>query len=217
MRRSHLLFTTFAYFLLLAAAAFVLFADSAPAFGQSPHVTIDANVTIVESPQEPGPVHRATKDLLADFTKVFGNAPKLVNHLDQSGPVTLLIAQAANVPAGTGCTTASDRESFAFSVATAGNKHVVCLAGADMRGTIYAIYQFSQSVLGVDPMYLWTDKQPAKRASIPLRADFAHTFPSPVFKYRGFFPNDEDLLTGWVIPDEGRTDRHRALHVGHGL
>jgi hypothetical protein len=55
----------------------------------------------------------------------------------------------------------------------------------------------------VDPMYLWTDKQPVKRVSITLRKDFAKTYPSPVFKYRGFFPNDEDLLTGWVVPPKG--------------
>ena len=49
-------------------------------------------------------------------------------------------------------------------------------------------------------MYLWTDKQPPeKRTSITLPAEFAHEFHAkPVFKYRGFFPNDEDLLTGSV-------------------
>jgi hypothetical protein len=166
-------------------------------------VAIDSSVTIVESAQEPAPVHRATQDLVADFTKVFGRAPKVAGRLDQGGRVTLLIAQSPNVPAGVGCATASDRESFAFSVESANGNRVVCLVGADMRGTIFAIYQFSQSVLGVDPMYLWTDKQPAKRASITLPADFARIYPSPVFKYRGFFPNDEDLLTGWVLPNKG--------------
>ena len=72
-----------------------------------------------------------------------------------------------------------------------------------MRGTIYAIYQFSQTVLGVDPMYLWTDKQPEKRNSITLPADFARVYPKPVFRYRGFFPNDEDLLTGWIPAAKG--------------
>jgi Glycosyl hydrolase family 115 len=203
MRRAHSLPTAFAFFLLLAATGLFLLGGSASAAAQSARVTIDASTTVVESAQEPGPVQRATKDLLSDFIKVFGHAPKLVDSLDRSGPVTLLIAQSSNVPSGLGCTTASDRESFAFSLASVGNKHVVCLIGADMRGTIFAIYQFSQSVLGVDPMYLWTDKQPAKRASIALHDDFAHAYPSPVFRYRGFFPNDEDLLTGWVIPNKG--------------
>jgi len=52
-------------------------------------------------------------------------------------------------------------------------------------------------------MYLWTDKQPAKHASISLPADFTRSYPSPIFKYRGFFINDEDLLTGWVTPKKG--------------
>jgi hypothetical protein len=35
-----------------------------------------------------------------------------------------------------------------------------------MRGTIFAIYQFSQQYLGVDPMYYWTDHEPAKHVSM---------------------------------------------------
>jgi hypothetical protein len=161
----------------------------------------------VESAQEKGPVQRATKDLQSDFKKVFGQTPKLVSDIKDAGPVTILIAERENVPAGVECATTSDTEAFAFSVTGAGagptHQRVVCLTGADVRGTIYAIYEFSQTVLGVDPMYLWTDKQPVKRVSITLRKDFAKTYPSPVFQYRGFFPNDEDLLTGWVVPPRG--------------
>jgi hypothetical protein len=170
---------------------------------QGKPILITSAVTVVESEQEPAAVHRATKDLLVDFSKVFGRAPWLVYQMDQTKPETLLIAESADVPPGIDCTKPSDRESFAFSVTGTSGKNVICLVGADMRGTIYAIYEFSQKVLGVDPMYLWTDKQPVKRASITLPTDFAHTYPSPVFKYRGFFPNDEDLLTGWVTPKEG--------------
>jgi Ni/Co efflux regulator RcnB len=167
-------------------------------------VTINSAVTIVESTQEPGPVQRATKDFENDFTKVFGQAPKVVNSLIDAGPTAILIAGRENVPTGVECATTTNTEAFAFSIANAGGAtRVICLTGADMRGTIYAIYEFSQTVLGVDPMYLWTDKEPAKRASITLPQDFTKTYPSPVFKYRGFFPNDEDLLTGWVVPPKG--------------
>jgi AcrB/AcrD/AcrF family len=68
------------------------------------------------------------------------------------------------------------RSLFAFSIASLSGKGkprpVVCLTGADIRGTIFA-NQFSQSYLGVDPMYLWTDKKPEKRSSVTLPADFA--------------------------------------------
>ena len=177
------------------------------ASSKPPAIALDPSITIVESTQASGPVLRATGDLLSDFTKVFGQTPKLVNQLDDAGPVVLFIADNSHLPAGLKCATASDPESFAFSVATPAHgksKHtVVCLTGADMRGTIYAIYQFSQTWLGIDPMYLWTDKQPEKRTSIALPADFTRTYPKPVFRYRGFFPNDEDLLTGWIPAEKG--------------
>jgi hypothetical protein len=164
---------------------------------------VNSSVSIVESAREPGPIHRSTLDLVSDFTKVFGRAPKIVTSLDKAGPVAILISERENVPPGVDCTTPQDREAFALSETSTGGKRIVCLTGADMRGTIYAIYEFSQKVLGVDPMYLWTDKEPAKRTAIPLPADFVHTYPSPIFKYRGFFTNDEDLLTGWVLPKKG--------------
>jgi hypothetical protein len=176
---------------------------AAPAFAQTTPVAINTSVTIVESAQEPGPIHRATEDLRRDFAKVFGQQPKLVTSLSDAGKVTILIAQNQNAPAEAGCAAASGTEAFSFSLANSGSKHVVCLTGTDMRGTIFAIYEFSQRVLGVDPMYLWTDKQPTKRATITLPADFARNYPSPAFKYRGFFTNDEDLLSGWIPPAKG--------------
>ncbi|HTA80732.1 MAG TPA: glycosyl hydrolase 115 family protein [Terracidiphilus sp.] len=200
-RVSRLWFTAmfFAIALLFSRASNAAASKSAP-------VVVDSSITIVESAQEPGPVRRATDDLVSDFTKVFGQAPKLAGSIDEASPVALLIAENSHLPADVHCATTTDIETFAFSIAAAKTKAkptVVCLTGADMRGTIYAIYQFSQTVLGVDPMYLWTDKQPERRTSIALPADFAHSFPKPVFRYRGFFPNDEDLLTGWIPAEKG--------------
>jgi hypothetical protein len=182
-------------------------AISAPAASRS-NVSIDRSVTIVESADEPGPVRRATEDLLNDFAKVFGQTPSLANHMEGSGQVAILISGPQRPYAGIKCAEPTGgAESFAFSaVHLAGRgqvRDVICLTGADMRGTIFAIYQFSQTVLGVDPMYLWTDKEPEKRSSITLPADFARIYPKPVFRYRGFFPNDEDLLTGWIPAAKG--------------
>ena len=191
----------------LIATALIVIAGSTCAWGsgldrrnRSP-LTIDSSVTIVESLDEPAPVRRATEDLLNDFSKVFGQAPNLTDHLEESGQIAILISGPKTPDFGARCKAPSSTESFAFSVVHLGGRQVrdmICLTGADMRGTIYAIYQFSQTVLGTDPMYLWTDKQPERRSSITLPADFAKVYPSPVIKYRGFFPNDEDLLSGWI-------------------
>src|SRR5580698_8918142 len=171
-------------FRFASCCAFVFSLAAAPIASaqELPSVAITGSVTLVESPQESGPVQRATKDLQNDFRKVFGQAPKVVNSLLDAGPAAILIAQRDNVPAGVNCATTTDIEAFAFSIASVGGAtRVICLTGADMRGTIFAVYQFSQSVLGVDPMYLWTDKQPVKRVAITLPKDFVKTYPSPVF------------------------------------
>lgn len=191
----------------LAFCAALASAGYLQCMAQTPAVTINSRVTIVESAQEPGPVRRATEDLRSDFSKVFGAAPGLVHRLDEAGQVAILISDRSRVPGGVNCATTAEREAFAFSIVEDGSgpdrRQVVCLTGADMRGTIYAIYQFSQRCLGVDPMYLWTDKQPEKRSAIALSAGFARVYPGPVFKYRGFFTNDEDLLTGWIPAPKG--------------
>jgi len=187
---------------ILSAACFCAFLPHLLA--QAAPIAVTGAVTLVESTSVPVPVYRATEDLRSDFAKVFGRTPRVIERLQDAGPIAILIAQNADIPAGIACAKASGAETFAFSITQgARGQHVICLTGADMRGTIYAIYEFSQRVLGVDPMYLWTDKQPARRASIQLPADFARTYPSPVFRYRGFFINDEDLLTGWVTPQKG--------------
>ena len=71
------------------------------------------------------------------------------------------------------------------------------LVGADMRGTIYAIYEFSQEYLGVDPLYYWTDHQPLRRARIEIPASLDKAYP-PLSSNTAAFLNDEDLLTGWA-------------------
>src|ERR1700691_2289248 len=105
---------SFASFLPLLAA---LGLSAAAASAQNKPLAINASVTIIESAQEPGPIHRATEDLRNDFSKVFGQKPKLVTNLSDAGPVAILIAQNQDVPAGVGCGTASGTEAFAFSLA----------------------------------------------------------------------------------------------------
>jgi hypothetical protein len=156
-------------------------------------LTLDAPVTIVVGADEPGQVQLAAKDLAGDFEKVLGTKPKIAEHAGEAG-ATVLIGEAAKLPEDKRPAGATDPESF--SIAALGT--TVVLAGADMRGTMYAVYQFSQEFLGVDPMYYWTDHEPARKAKVEIPASLNKAYPAPVFKYRGFFINDEDLLTGWA-------------------
>jgi hypothetical protein len=180
-------------------------ACAAPAAGP---LVLDSHVTILESPNMAPAVRRAAEDLRSDFEKVLGVRPRLVSRIEDGGGETIMIGQVSDLPATLRPKGLAAPESFSISVAATGSKspaRVLLLSGADMRGTIYAIYQFSQDYLGVDPMYYWTDKQPARRAHIDIPADLARSFPAPLYKYRGFFINDEDQLTGWA-PGE-KTDK----------
>jgi hypothetical protein len=164
------------------------------ALSQARPVVVDAQTTIVVDADAKGPIRLAAADLASDMSKVFGAKPKVVSSGGDAGPTVIVIHETgeASKPA----------ESFSVGVSEEAGKKIVRLEGADMRGTIYAIYQFSQEFLGVDPMYYWTDNEPARRGSVSVPADLHKAYPAPVFKYRGWFPNDEDQLTGWAPGEE---------------
>ena len=175
-------------------------------------IFLDSAITIFEPLDDPAPVHQAVEDLAADFQRVIGTRPKIVNASADAGAVTIWVAEQAKLPEGVrqGLTAP---ESFSISVhVDDSNRSQVILSGADMRGTIYAIYEFSQEFLGIDPLYYWTDHEPAHRASIPVPRSLNKSFPAPVFKYRGLFINDEDLLTGWA-PGEAKDKTGISLEV----
>jgi hypothetical protein len=95
-----------------------------------------------------------------------------------------------NLPAG------EERPEGAERLRIHARRNEVLLTGSDVRGAIYAVYEFSQRFLGVDPFWWWTDHQPARRTAVRVPASFSLT-QGPVIRYRGWFINDEDLLTGW--------------------
>lgn len=179
-------------------------------------VIVNGSVTILEAPDEAGPIQLAAEDLASDFQKVFGQRPRIITQRDQAGSTTILIGAPTEIRAAMVPPKLGGSESFLISVHKADwngrPTNVILLAGADMRGTIYAIYEFSQEYLGVDPMYYWTDNAPSRRTSVEIPATLNRYFPPPVFKYRGFFINDEDLLTGWA-PGEKKDHTGIALDV----
>jgi Glycosyl hydrolase family 115 len=203
----------------------LLWVIALPSFGDtgtrehvhSEAIVLDAKVTIVRSPDERAPVMLATQNLADDLQAVMGTRPAIVDRGENATAVAILIGEQSKLPQALRPSGLTGAESFSISVQTAnwkkqGATKVVVLAGADMRGTIYAIYQFSEKYLGIDPLYYWTDRQPIRRASISIPASLNESYPSPLFKYRGFFINDEDLLTGWA-PAEAREKTGISLSV----
>jgi hypothetical protein len=187
-----------ARYFLLPALVFATLPVAALAQSAPGSVLVDRNVTLQCSADAPNAIHEAAKDLANDLEKVLGARPRSITEKDPAGAVNILIGVDATLPDAVRPAQIGAPESFSIrAVTTPGGKEIV-LSGADMRGTLYAIYQFSEDFLGVDPLYYWTDKVPAHQDSIAVPATLDHEFPAPVWKYRGFFLNDEDLLTGWA-------------------
>jgi len=81
---------------------------------------------------------------------------------------------------------------------------VLLIAGSDERGTMFGLYAFIEQYLGVDPMSFWADRPPRVRPRLAW-SDVALESDGPTFRYRGWFINDEDLLTEWRL-DGGKRD-----------
>lgn len=84
------------------------------------------------------------------------------------------------------------REGFLRTV----REGILYLAGADRRGTIYAIYDFCQW-MGVSPWYFWADVPVRKKEELILEEGSLLT-DYPSVEYRGVFINDEEELEKWV-------------------
>src|SRR3974390_2840828 len=149
-------------------------------------VTHDASIVLDQN--EPPPVRRAVADLASDFEKVFGRAAPT-----RSRPgARIVVALNHNLPPGIERPDAP--ESFRIVAKAPGT---VVLTGSDTRGVIYAVYEFSRRFLSVDPLYFWTDHDPPRRAEIRIPGNTDIASGPPAFRHRGWFINDEDLLTGW--------------------
>ena len=156
------------------------------------------NVTIVVPENECSQVKLAVEALQRDFEKVMGFKPAIASTAGSTTGVELLVANMSTndiellLPKAR---TLNGYESHRV-YADAANRRIV-MQGADMRGTIYAIYTLSEKILGVPPLWYWCDWKPEQKSQIELAEDLDYYQPSPTVRYRAWFPNDEDLFVPW--------------------
>lgn len=71
-------------------------------------------------------------------------------------------------------------------------------AGDDL-GFVYGIYEISRKLLGITDFWFWNDQDFTRKDEILVPDDFRyHSHPFRV-KYRGWFVNDEVLISKWCI------------------
>lgn len=78
-----------------------------------------------------------------------------------------------------------------------GVDRALVIAGADLRGAVFGLYDVSEQI-GVSPWYWWADV-PVRKAAGIWALGKTKIQKSPSVKYRGFFLNDEQpALTNWI-------------------
>lgn len=166
--------TMLAALVLGAAASWAPAADSPAGL----RLTAQSAITLA-TPQKENGIRLALDDLAADFEAVLGCKAAAAD--GTAGTVVVRID-----PAVTGV------EQYRVEITPAG----VRITGSDRLGAIYGIYRFSHECLGVDPYWFWKGIGKPKQAEIVLAPRTLESRPY-TFRYRGWFVNDEDLLTEW--------------------
>lgn len=176
---------------------------------------------VVVAPGEPECVRLAADDLLADVKRITGQTldvvrPDAITNMP-TDRATVLLATVAE-PSSAAWIERLDPESAtalrnqweAYRVRllwpkpNSNRPPILLIAGSDERGTMFGLYAFIEQYLEVDPMQFWADRPPTRRTrlawdSVELASN------GPTVRYRGWFINDEDLLTEWRL-DGGHRD-----------
>ena len=232
------------YLLLLALATVSVYAENLTRYSEATNrvpftikaeagsITLQQNNVVIVVPQgECSQVRLAAEALQRDFQKVMGFKPAVVNTLGTTDGVELVVVnQTTDGVQALGAQ--KELEGFeSHAVFANAANHRIYLQGADMRGTIYAIYSFSEQVLGVPPLWYWCDiplpplggnRRGAERhTTIAVPDDYDYYQPSPTVRYRAWFPNDEDLFIPWrrkSTDNNGHCDHQRHTEQrGHAL
>ncbi len=124
-------------------------------------VRIDARSAIVVDPGEPAALRRAVADLAADMTKVFGAPARVVSSRAEVKAPAVFVCLSGKQCGGA---RPSGTEVLEIRAIPEG----VVLTGSDLRGAIYAVYEFSRRFLGVDPFYYWNDHEPARMSAAKI-------------------------------------------------
>ncbi len=157
------------------------------------------NAVIILAASEPECVRLAVQDLTTDIEKITGSRIAIENQLSQGDTRPKVIVGTAglsdsNLNPHLASYAQIKGKWEAYQIQSADGNLVI--AGSDERGTMFGVYRFIEDFLGVDPLYFWSDHAPEKK-SVLTWDNISVTQASPTFNYRGWFINDEDLLSEW--------------------
>ena len=173
----------------------------------SSSVVLRAGIPIVMDAEEDPAIQAAVADLRRDLGKVLGAPSAVVSGSKGVGETAAIVVtcNGASTSRYRDKTLVGD-ETYSITRASDGPSRIV-LQGSDVRGTIYSIYEFSERALGVPPLWFWSGWQPHVQSTLTASASAFRRVASPAVRWRGWFPNDTDMLYPWL----GASDEHIAI------
>lgn len=73
------------------------------------------------------------------------------------------------------------------------------VSAADALGFVYGLFEISRRFLGVQPFWFWNDQVFSRRMEAEIPDGFHYASAPARVKYRGWFINDETLLSHWKV------------------
>ncbi len=133
--------------------------------------------TILPAAPAAKPVQYALKALRRDFDRVFTDTAA------PGGRILLTIND--TLPA----------EQYTLTV----DADTLLLSAADDLGFVYGLFEISRRFLGVQPFWFWNDQPFTVREGEKIPVGTVVESKSYKVKYRGWFVNDETLLSHWKV------------------
>ena len=198
--------------LILGAAIMLFMPARAPLAGNetgadSLVLEAGAPIPIYVSEAEAEPLRKAVADLQRDLEKILGAEFPLTHDKEDLRNGSAIVVAGPEVDVRIG----QDRwvdgwEAHRVFVEQVGDNPYLVLQGPDTRGALYAVYTFSEQLLGVPPLWVWTSWEPETQDAldIPLSTDLK--VDPPYVKWRTWFPNDQDYLIPWMQRDPANRD-----------
>ena len=77
--------------------------------------------------------------------------------------------------------------------------NILTLSAADVLGFVYGLFEISRRFLGVQPFWFWNDQTFSPRTEVEIPGVFHYASTPARVRYRGWFINDETLLSHWKV------------------
>lgn len=149
------------------------------------------------------------EDLKADLQKVQDRKVVVISETDElpdngvfyilgtPGSSNMIATLAANNEIALTASNPGPRGGLWHKTALDTGQHAIVLAGSDVQGLQYAVYDYAEDILGIDPLEYWTDKRPESKTKDQLLNFKNKIIAPPTVPILCYFENDVDELANY--------------------